>query len=175
MSVKIELYNLVKAAVEGILTDDPEPVRVIKTFGHFNNQFNTEAEEQPFNNPAVFFQFTEMPWQPSQHSSFNAQGTQQQESESLQFTLHISYWSHNPEEDKFLSLLDVVDKVYRALANIESDTINPLQRINDEDDPDHTEPMVWQTTFSTMVVEKGIENNKTGVSPVNVNVQTGNV
>jgi hypothetical protein len=165
MSVKRELYELVKAAVEAI----PE----IKTFSHFNNQFETEAEECPFNNPAVFFQFVDMPWQPSQLQGFNAQGTQQQQTDDCQFTLHISYWSHEDEEDKFLALLDIADKVYRAVANIESGSINPLQRINDEDDPDHREPIVWRTTFATMLTEQGIAKP---VSPVtaSVNVQTSN-
>jgi len=158
MSVKIELYNLVKAAIATV----PE----VETFGKFNNQFNTENEEQPFNNPAVFFQFSEIPWLPSMLDSFNSQGTQQQKTESLQFTLHISYWSHTPEEDKFLSLLGIVDKVHRALANIESNNINPLQRVSEEDDPDHTEPIVWQTTYSTMATEQGIAKNVSSVTPV---------
>lgn len=165
MSVKIELYQLVKAAVEAI----PE----VETFGHFNNQFDTENQEEPFNNPAVFFEFSDLPWQPSQQSSYNAQGTQQQKSESCQFTLHISYWSNNPEEDKFLGVLGIADKVYRAIANIESENINPIQRLNDGDDTAHREPIVWTTTFATMLTEPGVAE---AVSPVtaDVNVQTGN-
>jgi hypothetical protein len=167
MSVKIELYNKVKEAIGTI----PE----IKTFGHYNNQFNTEEEELPSNNPAVFIEFSNMSWSPSMQASFNARGTQQQKSEALQFTLYISYWSHEEEEDRFLSLLGIVDKVYRALANIESDNINPLQRVSEEDDSDHTEPIVWRTTFSTMVTEPGVLKNVSDVYPVSVNVQTGNV
>lgn len=160
MSVKIELYNLVKAAVSTV----PE----IKTFGHFNNQFATERDEQPFNNPAVFFQFVDVPWLPSSLAVANPNASQEQKSQPVQFTLHISFWDHKNEEDKFLGLLDVVDKVYRAVANIESNNINPIQRINDEDDPDHTEPIVWRTTFSTMLSECGKALN---VAPINPGIK----
>lgn len=163
MSVKLELYQLVKAAVEPF----------VQTFGHFNNQFDTEADECPFNNPAVFFEFSDLPWAPSQLQSFNPQGTQQQKSEECQFTLHISYWDHEDEEDKFLSLLALVGKVYRAVTTIESDNINPIQRINDEDDVDHREPIVWKTTFSTMLTECGVAKPATPVTPA-VNVKTSN-
>jgi hypothetical protein len=165
MSVKKELYELVKAAVTAL----PE----VKTFGHFNNQFDTEEDEQTFNNPAVFFEFADLPWQPSQLQSFNPQGTQQQKSEACQFTLHISYWSHEEEEDKFLALLDLVGKVYGGVTTIESANINPIQRLNDEDSNDHTEPIVWKTTFATMLTEQGIAKPVSPVSP-SVNVQTSN-
>lgn len=165
MSVKRELYELVKAAVTAI----PE----IETFGHFNNQFETEEGECPFNNPAVFFEFNETVWQPSQLQETNAQGTQQQLSENCQFTLHISYWSHDDEEDKFLSLLDLVDGVYRAVANIQSENINPIQRLGDEDDNAHREPIVWKTTFVTMLSEYGIAKAVTPITAA-INVQTSN-
>ena len=165
MSVKIELYNLVKTAIGTI--------QEVETFGKFNNQFNTEAEECPFNNPAVFFEFNEVEWKPSQLQTINAQGTQQQQTDRLEFTLHISYWDHKDEEDKYLALLDIVDKVYRVITNIQSENINPIQRITESDDPDHTEPIVWQTTFATMLTEQGIAKNVTGVT-TSVNVQTSN-
>ena len=165
MSVKLELYQLVKAAVMAI----PE----VETFGHFNNQFDTEEEECPFNNPAVFFEFADLPWQPSQLRAFNAAGTQQQKSESCQFTLHIGYWSHEDEDDKFSGLLALVGKIYEAVTMVESPNINPIQRLNDEDDNAHREPIVWKTTFSTMLTEPGIVKP---VQPVTayVNIQTSN-
>lgn len=153
MSVKVELYNLIKTAIDTI----PE----IETFGKFNNQFETESDEQPFNNPSVFLQMSEISWLPQSNPGFNSGQTNMQKSEEFQFTLHIGYWSHEDEEDKFLALLDLVDKVYRAITSIESDNINPIKRISEVDDSDHTEPIVWQTTFSTMLTEGGVATNET--------------
>lgn len=157
MSAKIELYTLVKDAVEAIAD--------VSYFGKFNNQFETEDREHALPYPCVLFEFTDIAWQPSMLIPFNAQGTQQQKTESLQFTLHIAYWDHRDENDKYLSLLDIVDKVYRALANIDSDSVNPLQRVSEGDDSNHTEPIVWRTTFATMLTEKGIEKAVSSVSP----------
>lgn len=156
MSVKLELYQLIKSKIEAIPS--------VKTFGKYNNQFDTEQQEQPFNNPAVFFSFEPLAWFPASTAHVNSNATQQQKTETCLFTLRISYWSHKPESDKYEELLALVDEVYRAVASAESENINPIQRINEEDDADHTEPIVWTCTFATMLTEPGVDNNTTGVT-----------
>jgi len=166
MSVKKELYLLIKSAVTAIPS--------VETFGKFNNQFETEEDECPFNNPSVFIEMSEIPWLPQSQNAFNSGQTQEQESEEFQFTLHIGYWSQEDEEDKFLALLDLVDEVYRAITSIESVNINPIKRVSEVDDTDHTEPIVWQTTFSTMLTECGVATNETAQT-VDVVVNSSNV
>ena len=166
MSVKKELYLLIKAAIATI--------PAIETFGKFNNQFETEDQEQSFNNPSVFLEMSEIDWLPQSQNAFNSGQTQIQQSEEFQFTLHIGYWSHEDEEDKFLALLDLVDEVYRAITSIESDNINPIKRVSEVDDSDHTEPIVWQTTFSTMLSECGVATNETAQT-VDVVINSSNI
>lgn len=160
MSVKLELYNLIKTAIA--------TVTEVETFGKFNNQFNTEDQECPFNNPSVFFEFAEIGWQEQSTQYQNSNSTQQQKSGELQFTLHIGYWSHEDEEDKFLALLELVHKIHIAVTGIQSDNINPIKRLNEIDDSDHTEPIVWRVIYSTMITESGEELN---VTPESVAVQ----
>ena len=156
MSVKKDLYLLVKTAIGTI----PE----VKTFGKFNNQFATEEVEQPFNNPSVFFAFEAIPWQPSSTAYANSNATAQQKSELVEFALHIGYWTNDSEEDKFLGLLDLEEKIYRAITNLQGDNIGPVQRVSEIDAQDHTEPLVWQVNYSTMLTERGAANNTTAVN-----------
>jgi len=156
MGVKKELYTLVKQAVEAIPS--------VETFGKFNNQFDTEEDECPFNMPAVFFSFESVQWRPSSTAYANSPHTPQQKSDEVFFTLRIAYWSHEDEEDKFLALIDLVDEVYRAVTGLESDYINPIQRVQDIDEVNHTEPVVWQTVFSTMLTEAAVAKNYSPVT-----------
>lgn len=166
MSVKKELYLLIKAAITAIPT--------VEMFGKFNNQYETEDTEQSFNNPSVFLEMSEIVWLPQSQPAFNSGQTQMQKSEEFQFTLHIGYWSHEDEEDKFLAALDLVDEIYRAITSIESDNINPIKRVSEVDDSDHTEPLVWRTTFSTMLSECGVDTNETAKT-VDVIIQSSNI
>lgn len=165
MSAKIELYNLVKEAIATI----PE----VKKFGKFNNQFDTEGDEVPFLYPAVFYELSSIRWQPSMLSYPNAKETQQQKSEPIEFSLHVGYWSHEDEDTKYLALLEIVEKVYRAVSNIESDIINPCQRVSEDEDNNHTEPYVWTITFSTMLTERGQAYDIVEVSP-NIKINASN-
>jgi len=60
MSAKLVLYNAVKAKLLAMLDD--EAVTIIKTSGHYNNQYDLINQEIQFVFPAAFIAFSDLPW-----------------------------------------------------------------------------------------------------------------
>ena len=117
----------------------------VKEINHmllFNNQFDRDNEEEAFSYPNCFFEYVQLIW------NGNIKQTQTGET---QIKLHLGFERYETES---LTIFDTIQKVYLALQGF-SDTnlFTGLQRIEEEQDTDHDQVIVWTITFSTQITD----------------------
>ena len=163
MSAKLILYQDVKAALQAISE--------IKNVLHYNGQDLTNFEKDvSLQFPQVWVQLTSITWKPSELKAYNQNKTQQQKSDQAFITIYSATYSLRNDNDTFENDLLLVDKIYRALANLDGDCYGPLQRLNEEDQPTNNNVRVWAQTYSTMLTEAPISEGLVDVSPVELTI-----
>jgi hypothetical protein len=112
----------------------------VKTVGLFNNQFNNESTEKAFDYPAIFIEFSSVP--------YTTEGFGIQKGE-IEFILHIG----SKDFRKDINFLDLTQNAYLALQGFSGDYFNSINRIFEEQDTDHDSVLVWQITFNCLLTD----------------------
>lgn len=151
MSSKLDLYNAVKAAVK--------TVKEIKTFGIWNNQFAdaNDPKELPFNFPAVFMEYSNIPWTSSQigiprHLS---KVQKEQKADGVTFTLHFGFHFYKDVHDSFETVDEITELVYFAVQGISGDNFTSFLRTGERQDTDHDQILHWQMDFAGSIQQNG--------------------
>lgn len=160
MSVKLTLYNAIKTKVLAMV--DGSSNKIIKTFEHWNNQFDRITEEKQFLFPAVFIEFASIEWKTDVNVS-NKTHTQQARG-VCNLTIHIGVENKSDEEDSFPVDIAIIDSVYDQLNGLQGVQFTPLKRISESDDVNHDNILHWQVNYETEIHEKGYDENKTDVT-----------
>jgi len=119
-------------AVKGRILDQ---VKSIKHVLLYNNQFDRETVEEAFTYPNCFIEFVQMI-----HSGV----TLNQQKSDIQIRVHIGFESLEKED---LTMFDLIQEVYVALQGLDGDLFSALQRIEERQDIDHDNVIVWQLDF----------------------------
>lgn len=162
MSAKLVLYNAVKARLLAIKDDEEVPVSIVKTSGHWNNQFDRVNEEIQFVFPAVYIEFSSLDWKTD--VGVDQKNHTQQARANCDITLHIGIENIKDETDSFPEDLAIIDSIYDQLNGYEDTSTNqftPLKRTTETDDNNKNNIRHWTITFNTMLSEKGYEGSET--------------
>lgn len=158
MSAKLDIFKAVK---EAIIKDAPQ----IRTFGFWNNQFDHEPEEIAFNFPAVFLEFSTIPWTASQvqigKTLSRGNVVKQQKGDGIVVVLHIGFTPLKDVDLSFeLDLDPVLDCVYFAVQGLNGDFFSPMLRNAERQDIDHGRVIDWQMDFTFMIHQCGQLDDK---------------
>lgn len=157
MSAKLDIFNDIVTAVEAII--DTDGVRVINTVELWNSQLENETEEIPFNFPAVFIEFAEIPWTstnkapPASSSVGNIIG--EQKGEDALIILHIAFSQLENETVSFPIISPIIDQVYFKVHKLSGDFYSELLRSAERQDTDHNRVIDWQMDFLTTMFQCG--------------------
>ena len=156
MSAKLDIFNDIVTAVEAILDNG---VRVINTVELWNSQLENESDEKPFNFPAVFIEFGEIPWTSTNQkpSTLGTQGNvnKEQKGGGALITLHIAFSQIEDETVSFPIISPIIDKVYFAIQGLTGEFYKPLLRVAERQDTDHDRVIDWQMDFSALIFQCG--------------------
>lgn len=152
MSAKLEMFNDIVTEINKI--SDIETVRL------WNNQFDNETTDRAFNFPAVFVEFSEIPWTTSnlKPSRLGSQGdtTKEQKGEGALIILHIGFSRLEDETISFPIIDPTIDKVFFAIQGLKrKERYTSLLRVSETQDTDHERVIDWQMGFSTMLFQCG--------------------
>ena len=162
MSAKLVLYNALKAKLLAIKDDQAVPETIVKTSGHWNNQFDLIEKEIPFKFPAVFIEFSNLDWKTD--VGIDQKNATQQARADCNITLHIGTWNIKDESDSFPEDLAIIDSIYDQINGFQDTTSNqftPLKRTNEGDDTNKSNIRHWTVTFNTALQEKGYDRGQT--------------
>lgn len=152
MSAKLEMFNDIVTEINKISE--------IETIRLWNNQFDTISTERAFNFPAVFIEFSEIPWTTSnlKPSRLGPQGdtTKEQKGEGALITIHIGFSRLEDETISFPIIDPIIDKIYFAIQGLKrNERYTSLLRVSETQDTDHERVIDWQMAFSTMLFQCG--------------------
>ena len=151
MSVKLDIFNDIVTAIKTI----PE----IETVELWNSQLENESEEKPFNFPAVFIEFGEIPWTSTnqQPSTLGAQGNvaKEQKGDGALITLHIAFSQLENQTISFLIIDPIIEKVYFKIQGLTGEFYKPLLRVAERQDTDHDRVIDWQMDFNVLMLQCG--------------------
>ena len=151
MSAKLDIFNDIVTEIEKISD--------IHTVELWNSQLINEEKETPFNFPAVFIEFTDIPWTSTNlnPSKLGGEGdvTKQQKGGGALITLHIVFSQLENETVSFPIISPTIDKVYFAIQKLSGTFYGPLLRVAERQDTDHDRVIDWQMDFNTMMFECG--------------------
>ena len=162
MSAKLVLYNALKAKLLAIKDDQDPAVTIVKTCGHWNNQFDRINEEIQFIFPAVFIEFSNLEWKTNMGVD-QVNHTRQGEA-NCDVTLHIGLTNLKDEVDSFPEDLAIIDSIYDQINEFQdtvSNQFTPLKRTTETDDTNKSNLRHWTVTFNTTLHEKGYEGTQT--------------
>jgi len=152
MGVKLDIFN-------DIITE-LERVKQIKTTGIWNNQFDNEEREKPFNYPGVFVQFTSIPWtsshQKPRRDSSVGNVNKEQDANGAIITLHCGFEKLEDATESFADIDAVLELIYFAVHGISGDQYTTLLRAEERQDDDHDRVIDWQIDFITQLTQQGV-------------------
>lgn len=151
MSVKLDIFKDIKAAIESKVTE-------IQDVRLYNAQFDNEDREKAFNYPVVFIEFADIPWEQSNQKVEGILGINKEQKGGLAIiTLHIGFTHLENETISFELMAPILEKVYFAVQGLQSDLYTALLRITERQDVDHDRVIDWQMDFTTMMLQVGEE------------------
>lgn len=159
MSAKLALYNAIKTKVLAMLDDQETPATIVKTFGHWNNQFDRINEEIQFLFPSVFIEFQSIDWKTD--VGVDQKNQTQQQRGDCNVILHIGCENKKDESDSFPEDIAIIDSIHDQLNGLQGTQFTPLKRISENDDTNKNNIRHWQIAYNTRLHEKGYESNKT--------------
>lgn len=165
MSVKLELYQDVKAALQELT--------FIKNVMHYNSQDILNYEKNNSKRfPQVWIQLSSIPWNPSELKPYNQNRTQQQKSEPITMIIYYASFSLKEDDETFETDLVNIDLIYRALTMLEGDNFSPLQRASEADIATNNNVRVWAQEYTTMLTECAIAEALTDSAPLTLEIIT---
>ena len=151
MRVKLNIFNDIVTGIKNITE--------IWTVELWNSQLENESEEKPFNCPAVFIEFGEIPWTSTnqQPSTLGEKGNvaKEQKGDGTLITLHIALSQLEDETVSFPLLSPIIDKVYFAIQGLTGEFYKPLLRVAERQDTDHERVIHWQLDFIHLIIQFG--------------------
>ena len=157
MSAKLALYNAVKSKLLSI-KDDADNF-IVKTSGHYNNQFDRINEEIQFQFPAAFISFADLPW--STDMGVDQKNSTQQQRARCVIEIHIGTKNIKDEVDSFPEDIAIIDSIHDQLNGLQGTQFTGLERINELDDTNKSNLRHWIVTYETELHEKGYERGQT--------------
>lgn len=163
MSSKLDIYNAIKDKLDGLKTsNDP----LINTVGLWNNQFDNEDLEKPFNYPVCFIEFANIRWdgthQTQPRGGVGGGNVQKEQrgstTEKSLITIHLGFSEFGDGKDILEPIDPVIDAVYFALQGLQGDTFTTLSRIEERQDVNHGRIIDWQIDFNTSLSQEGEED-----------------
>jgi len=154
MSVIADVYN-------GIVSKMAE-LTSVKTVELYNSQYDNEERERPTRYPAVYIEFGSIEWLMSSHrvgrnivNTADIGRLTQQQKGNMEVILHLCYRTMKDEKDSFAEIDVIRHDMYKLLSNYQITTeTTGMQRLRDEQDPNHDGVVVWKTTYALSVEEK---------------------
>ena len=151
MSAKLDIFNDIVTEINKIAD--------IHTVELWNSQIINEDKETPFNFPAVFVEFADIPWTSTnlKPAKLGGEGdvTKQQKGGGALIMLHIAFSQLENETVSFPKISPIIDKVYFAIQGLNGTFYGPLLRVAERQDTDHDRVIDWQMDFNTMMFECG--------------------
>lgn len=151
MSAKLDIFNDIVTEVNKITE--------IETVELWNSQIDNEEDEIPFNFPAVFIEFSLIPWTTTNQRppTIGTQGDIQGEQKGLNalITIHIAFSQLEDETVSFPIISPIIDKVYFAIQKLSGDFYSALLRVEERQDTDHERVIDWQMDFLTTLFQCG--------------------
>lgn len=152
MGVKLNLYNDILTALA--------TVTVIKTTGLWNNQFDNESLERAKNYPAVYVEFTSIPWDKTHHipnrdSSVGNVNDEQQAHDTV-ITLHCGFSELKSATEVFAAIDATLELIYFAVHGISGTQYTKVVRIAERQDTDHDRITDWQMDFTCGITQQGV-------------------
>lgn len=165
MSVKLDLYQAIKAQLEGL--------SFLENVLHYNGQDLLDYEKDIVKRfPQAWIQLTSTPWQPSELKPNQENRTQQQKSGPISILIYYAVFSLDSDDDTFETDLVNIDLIYRVLAMLEGTNFSPLQRLSETDSPTNNNVRVWIQEYTTMLTEQAIAETDVDATPVTVVINT---
>lgn len=117
-------------------------VKEIKHVLFYNNQFDRDNEEEAFLYPNCFIEFNQMLWTST---------TQGQQRGDIDVKVYLGFERYETES---LTIFDTIQNVFVALQGFATGVLfSPLNRIEEEQDVNHDNVIVWTITFKTSLIE----------------------
>lgn len=128
----------------------------IKTFGLFNNQFNTEKQVNAFTYPAMFVEFGSIDWK-----------TQQRRIQvgNCKIMFHVgvetlktdSFANRIDKPSTDLEILLLLKKIHTAIQGFDDELFTPLARVDEQQNTDHDGVLSWIVSYSSQLSDDGAE------------------
>jgi len=131
---KKDIYNAIKARIL-------DQVQEIKHVLLFNNQFEKDNQEEAFLYPNAFIEFSQL---------LSTGTTQQVQNVDMNVTIYMGFERYETES---LTIFDTIQSVYIALQGFSGACFSGLQRIEEVQDTDHDNVIIWKTIFSTTATD----------------------
>lgn len=144
----------------------------IKSIGKWNNQILNDAQEDQYEYPAVFIEFSSVEWLPSDLKPTQSNKGQQQKG-TVEVTLHICHKDLRDSTDTFETHIAFTKLVWDKINQLQGTYFTPLQRLRDVDDVDHGIIRDWQQTYSTQVTEWPAVDGQVDAAPVAITIDSG--
>lgn len=167
MSIKVELYNLVKETLQNIkVLGDP----IFKYVGHYNGQELQNPNNFAYKTPAVFIGLNRINWTHTKHDTPENDQTREQDG-MIQFSLHYFLHDLRTDSDSFTDHLEIIDLSYQSLIGLRSGSdikgkISSLRRIREFDDSNNNNLRNWIAFYETRLQEPGVKAGKVDAQPV---------
>ena len=131
---KLILYDAISAQIKA-------EVAAIKAVQLWNNQVDNEKEEEARIHPSAYIEFSSIVWDELTKGSSEGQ---------IVVTIKTVIERLQTDDRTFLT---IVDDVYKALQLFQGVQFTPLKRIAERQDTDHDNVIVWESDFSTLLVD----------------------
>ena len=153
MGAKLELYKAIQARIA-------DSVREVNHIAKWNNQTNDEANELPFDFPAVFIGFSSIAWTESAATPYNTNLAANQQTANVTITLYCAFWHKDEETQSFEVYEPILNNIYQSVSGLQADFFTPLQRVAEREDNNHGPVIVWEIDFTTKLTELVDEGTK---------------
>lgn len=132
--MKLLLYNEIDAQILAEVSE-------IKLVQLWNNQLDNEDQEEARAYPLCYIEFSSIVWFELAKGLAEADVT---------ITVRTVIERLQTDDRTFLTL---VEDVYKALQLFDHDCFTPLKRVAERQDVDHDNCIVWETDFTTKLVD----------------------
>ncbi len=157
MGVKLGIYEAIKAALEALV--DGNGVRCIETVGIWNNQFTHEEEETAVNYPAVYVEFSSIPWDTTNIQPIKVidKGNKigEQKAQPVIITLHCGFSDLDDATLAFENIEPILEKIFFGIQGITALCVTALLRSDERQDVEHDRVLDWQMDFTTSFQQPG--------------------
>lgn len=116
-------------------------VKEVKTVQLWNNQPNRTNEEEAFLYPAAFIEYEQLLWDGN---------TLQTQSGNTNIKIYATFERYNTDDTTFF---DTVQEIYVALQGFGGACFSGLQRIEERQDIDHDQVIIWEMIFNTTITD----------------------